>query len=285
MGDGSLSSDPEEQGASSTDRNQAMPTLLEDFEHDWYIRVKFQFYFKRVDRAAAIAKMDNEMVALLQGLRTALAAHNVELWPERLVDAADEANDERCTCYWVLGLPTIPPSDLATSKQLLREWQGKLAHGTSDQNSPPKNKVQARFMPRKALLQQTLLPSGDENLPKEVRRSRESFKKVPGSNPQQVRRQFLKHVMGSDGTQVKSHEPSVKLRPAKDVIKKLKYDPSYDPDDYVVGYIDRKAGILEKSISSWENFDQEDLIAHFRQVSEDRIVWDRSKKIDRLFAS
>ena len=41
------------------------PSRLEDFEYDWYIRVKFQYQdLKRADRAAAIVKMESEVVTL-----------------------------------------------------------------------------------------------------------------------------------------------------------------------------------------------------------------------------
>jgi hypothetical protein len=43
----------------------------------------------------------------------ASTAHDIKLWPGRLVDAMDKKADETCTCYWVLGLPTYHPSDLA----------------------------------------------------------------------------------------------------------------------------------------------------------------------------
>jgi hypothetical protein len=143
--------------------------------------------------------------------------------------------------------------------------------------------IQARFIPRKVFLQQTLLPIGDGNITQDSRRSGDSFKKFPRSNPHQIRRQFLQHVIGFDNSQGTNTESPVKLRSAKEVLKKLQNDPMINLDDYVVGYIDRKAGILEKFISAWRSFDQEDLIAYFRQVSEDRVVWDRVEKIDYLF--
>ena len=215
------------------------------------------------------------------GLRTALPEHDIKLWPARLVDAADGSQNEKYICYWVLGLPTIPSSDLAVSKQLLRDWQG----GASEQCPTAGDTVQARFIPQKVFFHQTLLPAEDKDTPTEVRRAGDTFKKIPGSNPHQIRRQFLQHAMGSDGPRGKNNEPSVKLRPAKEILKRLKHDPTYDQEDYVVGYIDRKAGILEKSVSTWESYQQEDIIAYFRQVSENRIIWDRAKKIDRLSAA
>jgi hypothetical protein len=137
------------------------------------------------------------------------------MWPQRLIDIAGEAYTERFTFYWVIGLPTIPSSELAMCKQFLREWQNGVVRDTSDQNLPSKNTVQTRFLPRKLFLQQALVPSVDESPPKEVRRSRDAFEKFPGSNPGQIRQQLLQHATGSDATQGSSHQPAVKLRPAK----------------------------------------------------------------------
>jgi hypothetical protein len=67
MDDKSLSLQPGEKDAPSPDQAQTVQTRLEDFEYDWYIRVKFQLSdLKRVDRAAAVAKMENEIVALFE---------------------------------------------------------------------------------------------------------------------------------------------------------------------------------------------------------------------------
>lgn len=225
-----------------------------------------------------ISKVPRHTALTGSGLQTALPDQDIRLWPTRLVDPANISNDQTNTYYWVLGLPTIPSSDLAVSKQHLREWQGNA----SNQSGQTNNVVQTKFMPRKAFFQQALLPADDEDLPKETRRPGDTFKKIPGSNPHQIRRQFLNHVMGSDRSGSQTNEPSVKLRPAKDILKKLKHDPAFNSNDYVIGYIDRKAGILEKPVMAWESFQQEDIVAYFRQVSEDRIVWDRAKKIDRL---
>ena len=63
-----LPSQPEEKEAMSPDQAQTVPTRLENFEYDWYIRVKLQLGdLKRVNRAAVVAKMENEVVALFEG--------------------------------------------------------------------------------------------------------------------------------------------------------------------------------------------------------------------------
>lgn len=46
----------------------------------------------------------------------------------------------------------------------------------------------------------------------------------------------------------KNRPASVKLRPVKDVMKKLRFDDRYLVEDYVVGFIERRAGIVEKKV-------------------------------------
>jgi len=113
----------------------------------------------------------------------------------------------------------------------------------------------------------------------------ESFKKIKGSNPQEVRQQFLQHSMknsGSPNTNL-NENTSGKLRPGKEILNRMKFDSSYDTGDYVVGYIDRKAGILEKSVDEWGEFGQEELMAYIKNVKDEEIIWDRARKIDMVF--
>jgi hypothetical protein len=129
--------------------------------------------------------------------------------------------------------------------------------------------------------------AGKDNTNAEGASTRAMFKKIKGSNPKEVRRQFLQHTMGASGSGSGSAKtnPSLsgKLRPAKDVLQRLKYDSEYNVADYIVGCIDRKAGILEKKVENWKSFDEEELIAYFKDVKSNEIVWDRARKIDLVF--
>lgn len=109
-----------------------------------------------------------------------------------------------------------------------------------------------------------------------------NFKKIKGSNPAEVRRQFLEHSMkAAPSSSSKPNATSTgKLRPGKDVLNRMKYDEAYDINDFVVGYIDRKEGILEKSVLLWEQFGQEELMAYIKNVKSGDIVWDKARKVD-----
>jgi hypothetical protein len=100
--------------------------------------------------------------------------------------------------------------------------------------------------------------AGKDNTNAEGASTRAMFKKIKGSNPREVRRQFLQHTMGASGS-------------------------GYNVADYIVGCIDRKAGILEKKVENWKSFDEEELIAYFKDVKSNEIVWDRARKIDLVF--
>jgi uncharacterized protein (UPF0248 family) len=89
--------------------------------------------------------------------------------------------------------------------------------------------------------------------------------------------------MGGDQESVYSQKSTGKLRPPKDVLNRLKYDAGYKLDEYVVGYIDRQAGILEKPVEQWEEYEEQELIAYFKHVPDDQIVWDRARNVDWVF--
>lgn len=163
-------------------------------------------------------------------------------------------------------------------------WHNEQLVETIDGPSPKRGTLNAKFMPKEAFLEHAmLLAAATEASPPLHGQPRTKFKKAAHSSPSQVRRQFLQHTMGYESRETPS-KPTSKLRPPKQVINKLRHDPAFDLEDFVIGYIDHKSGILEKPASKWAAYDLDDLVAYFRQVSQDRIVWDRAQKIDRLHA-
>ena len=84
------------------------------------------------------------------------------------------------------------------------------------------------------------------------------------------------------------------LRPAKDVLSRIRHDPALQEADYIVGYHDRHADVMEMSVSDWkgggdvtdEEWIPQHRILYFRQKSDpERKVWDRATRLDRLFGS
>jgi uncharacterized protein (UPF0248 family) len=90
---------------------------------------------------------------------------------------------------------------------------------------------------------------------------------------------------------------SAKLRPASDVLHRLRWDPALDPADYIIGYEDRFLGTRETGLERWKTEQTDDefipqhRILYFRRkVGEDgsargEVVWERATRIDRVFGS
>ncbi|RAK78455.1 DUF504 domain-containing protein [Aspergillus fijiensis CBS 313.89] len=82
-----------------------------------------------------------------------------------------------------------------------------------------------------------------------------------------------------------------RLRPAADVINRIIWDPDYDSDDFVIVYEDRFEGRLEASFNTWkretthDEFIPQHRILHIKRRSDEEIVWDRRRRIDKVFCS
>lgn len=82
-----------------------------------------------------------------------------------------------------------------------------------------------------------------------------------------------------------------KLRPASDVLNRLRWDPNLDPNDYIVGYEDRFSGAKEMSLEKWkteqtdEEFIPQHRILYFKRRSYGTVVWERRRRIDLMFGS
>ena len=82
-----------------------------------------------------------------------------------------------------------------------------------------------------------------------------------------------------------------KLRPAADVMSRLRWDDNMDSNDFVIGYEDRFAGIKEKGLGEWrseqtdEEFIPQHRIAYFKRRSDGVVLWDRAARVDLIFGS
>lgn len=84
------------------------------------------------------------------------------------------------------------------------------------------------------------------------------------------------------------------MKTAADVIKRLQWDTAFNKDDFIVGYIDRMKGLLEKNFTAftWEDLATVDMYAlaipqhriqYFKYKSEK--VWDKNERLDNVFGS
>lgn len=94
----------------------------------------------------------------------------------------------------------------------------------------------------------------------------------------------------NDGNQA-SHPT---LRPASDILSRIRHDPDLDESDYIVGYHDRhEPEAVEMAVSAWkgggdvtdEEWIPQHRILYFRRDSDGELVWHRGQRLDKLFGS
>lgn len=82
------------------------------------------------------------------------------------------------------------------------------------------------------------------------------------------------------------------LRPAQDILSRLRHDPAFSSQSFSIGYLDRHApDVMEMPLDKWNNGDVTDeefipqhRILWFRRNEDGAKVWDRRERIDRIFA-
>jgi uncharacterized protein (UPF0248 family) len=200
-------------------------------------------------------------------------SYHVRPWPTQVVDIRAKEDDNPYEGYWLIGAMSL--TNFSTA--LLSSWNDKIC--ASHRYSPNTMVVRAEFMNRQQMLQLELKGDLREwSLPLAKPDPRYVIDRVKTEAPEKVL------FPSADQSQA-----SRKLRPAMDVLSRLKYDPAFDLDDYVVGYTDRHSGIQEKAAGSWvsESTDEEWIpqgrIQYFRRVSDGKRVWDRATKQDCIF--
>lgn len=85
--------------------------------------------------------------------------------------------------------------------------------------------------------------------------------------------------------------PKAKLRPASDILSRLRWDPSLSHELYTIGYLDRFAGVKEIPLEAWKGDSSEEdfvpghRILWFRREDDGVLVWERERRVDLIFGS
>lgn len=82
-----------------------------------------------------------------------------------------------------------------------------------------------------------------------------------------------------------------KFRTAAHVLNRLRWDATYDQNDFVVGYEDRFLGAMERRLDDWkseqthEEFIPQHRILYFKRNSDGVVVWERRTRTDLVFGT
>lgn len=76
-----------------------------------------------------------------------------------------------------------------------------------------------------------------------------------------------------------------RLRPIQEVYNRLLWDEAFDPEEFVIGYRDREAGVVEIELVDFEPGGEIPWhrVVYLRRGWER--IWDREARLDRVFGS
>jgi len=81
------------------------------------------------------------------------------------------------------------------------------------------------------------------------------------------------------------------MRTAADVYNRIRWDGSFRPNEFIIGYLDRFVGIVEVDFMTWEDLSRESTqrkfvpfhrVQYFKRGEE--ILWDKRNRIDSVFS-
>jgi uncharacterized protein (UPF0248 family) len=193
------------------------------------------------------------------------------------VDVHAKEDDHPYEGYWLVGVAVDKAASRNVIASVLSKWNDKIC--ASHRYSATAMVIHSELISREMMLQQNLKEDPREwPLP------------LAKPDPRYTTEYIIKEApQAALPTSADASQPSRKLRPAMDVLSRLRHDPSFNLDDYVVGYTDRHSGIQEKAAGMWvsESTDEEWIpqgrIQYFRRVSDGKRVWDRATKYDCVF--
>jgi len=117
----------------------------------------------------------------------------------------------------------------------------------------------------------------------------------PNHKPKQKRKNKKEKKKSAEEEETcwKCRKQKKKLRTVMDVVNRVQWDEQYNPEHFIVGYLDRFDGLVEEeflnfdwsdvtTVDDWESFCiPKHRVYYFKQHGE--VVWDRKTRTDKIF--
>lgn len=193
-------------------------------------------------------------------------------------------------CF-LLGLD-IEKSLLSTVMQVAERW--KLGIIDDDLTSKGQCFLDVIIIHDKSELEKLDLKTCTRNWPRPITKLEEGSRESHLLKlSKREKRELSKEQKSHGDAPAEVSKSTNKLRPASDVLNRLRYGGEYDIDEFVVGYKDRHSSrLMEKPAVQWardttdDEFIPEHRIEYFKrynQQGEEEIFWDKSARLDKIF--
>ncbi|EDU45869.1 Poly(A) polymerase type 3 [Pyrenophora tritici-repentis Pt-1C-BFP] len=271
-----------------------------------FVKVDIQFWGRTLTKGKSLVGwVESRCISLIVEIHKTLPNSEVRIWPGRFTNnetsAADESRDYH-GCY-LIGLSKATnftsvdaPDDKQAAKQALEKVIDRFLTQlrTDEKNYDSSNCWIDASLVRSRNVKELRLDSREwgeyamemESDSDDEEDLDEDEEDNEATKPQRAIPQRPKPTS--------TPLSKTKLRPASDVLNRLRWDPSLDPSDYIIGYEDRFLGAKETGLEKWkteqtdEEFIPQHRILYFKKKGDDgngEVVWERATRIDKIFGS
>ncbi|KAF4627954.1 hypothetical protein G7Y89_g10196 [Cudoniella acicularis] len=241
--------------------------------------------FSQLKGAQWLLMLEQRLSKLKERLEASSVAF-AHIWPQRLILSDSTANDAVYEGNFIVGLrPRLGSKSINTGRvqEIADNWMSQALRNKSTVAADcfmwvtiddlPEFKICTKTWPR-------LVLQGDE---------------IDSGERGEVAELLSQQAKQSRASAPHEGEKLKRLRPASDILSRLKYDTSYNIDEFVIGYEDRvKIKVVEKSAADWEldttaeEWIPEHRVQYFKRYgSEDgedgQIMWQKSTRLDKIF--
>ncbi|USP73355.1 uncharacterized protein yc1106_00629 [Curvularia clavata] len=272
-----------------------------------FVKIDIQFWGRTLAKGKSLVGwVESRCISLVVDIHKALPGSEVRIWPARFTgntsqDASD--NNDYQGCY-LIGLskaaesiPARSPEDKQEAKKALDK---ALDRFLTQMRTDEKN-----YDPSTCWIDASLIKSRDvKDLHQDDREWGHYAMDIDTDSDDEE--ELEEDIQDPDEAKPQRAVPQrpkptseplsrTKLRPASDVLNRLRWDPSLDPSNYIIGYEDRFLGAKETGLEKWkteqtdEEFIPQHRILYFKKKGgdggDDDIVWERATRIDKVFGS
>lgn len=314
---------PELKGASETlSRGISWTQFLEsdgvgDFLHSFklYCKIDVQFWGGSLTKGRGLVHwVSSRLLGLASSMQMRLGDYHVRLWPARWVDMTEQTVEPdnqagHYQCCYLIGLESeVDVDETMHNKAMyyLKQFEAATLNVPNRFTSP--NSWHGVSVVRSVDLaslavdnrdwHEYSLTGDDEDEKKEAGGQQRRHPTPPEDEDEtpaawakanKKNKTGRKHGQHPWASTAPKPEGAGALRPAQDVLNRLRWDPGMDSADYAVGYLDRFAGAMERDLDEWkaEQTDEEFIPQHrilwFRRKGDGVVVWDRKTRTDLVF--
>ncbi|KAF2026717.1 hypothetical protein EK21DRAFT_73603 [Setomelanomma holmii] len=268
--------------------------------HASYVKIDIQFWGRTLAKGKSLVGwVESRCLSLVVDLHKALAGLEVRIWPARFTNCIANEGDYH-GCYLIGLTRTSKTVSSAEEKQSAKQSLEKVMDRFLTQlKTDEKNYDSSTCWLGISLVRPTEVRDlrlddrewGDYAIDMEPDSDDEDELEEDLDEDHEVKERTIPQRPKPTATPLSL----VKLRPASDVLNRLRWDPSLDPADYIIGYEDRFLGAKETGLERWkseqtdEEFIPQHRILYFKKKGRDdgkgEIVWERATRIDRVFGS